>query len=49
MPGRTWYQDMERLGKACLCPWEHIELKKKANIKQLIMYYFFSGPFTIAG
>lgn len=28
MPGRTWYQDMEMLGKACLCPGEHIELKK---------------------
>lgn len=31
MPGRTWYQDMEMLGKACLCPGEHIELKKKGQ------------------
>lgn len=49
MPRRTWYQDLEMLGKACLCPREHIELKKKANIKQRIMYYFFSGPSIIAG
>lgn len=28
MPRQTWYQDLEMLGKACLCPREHIELKE---------------------